>query len=82
MTINEISLFVLAGLIALLVRYVDTHSADKPRRKRGHRRAKPATKAPAYEADDGPLTAKQLKAIKKLEPQGRMKSVRSSLFRV
>lgn len=82
MTINEISLFVLAGLIALLVWYVDTHRADKPRRKRGHRRAKPSTKAPAYEPDDGPLTAKQIEAIKKLEPQGIMKSVRSSLFRV
>lgn len=27
---------------------------------------------PRYEADDGELTAKQLRAIKKLEPQGRM----------
>ncbi len=80
MTINEISLFVFAGLIMLLVWYVDSHSADKPRHKRGRRRARPVTKKPAYEQDDGPLTAKQLKAIRKLEPQGRMKSVRSSLF--
>jgi antitoxin component of RelBE/YafQ-DinJ toxin-antitoxin module len=27
---------------------------------------------PRYEADDGPLTAAQMNAIKKLEPQGRM----------
>ena len=27
---------------------------------------------PRYEADNGALTAKQLRAIKKLEPQGRM----------
>ncbi len=47
MTVNEISLFVLVGLIALLVWYVDTHSTDKPRRKHGHRQAKPTRKAPA-----------------------------------
>jgi len=34
---------------------------------------------PRYEPDDGPLTAKQLKAIKRLEPQGRME-VSESLF--
>jgi hypothetical protein len=27
---------------------------------------------PRYEADNGALTAKQLRAIKKLEPQGRL----------
>ncbi|MBI5115048.1 hypothetical protein HZA56_01085 [Candidatus Poribacteria bacterium] len=80
MTANEISLFILAGLIALLGWYVDTHGTDKPRRKRRHRRARPAMKAPTYEPDDGPLTAKQIKAIKRLVPQGRMKKVRSSLF--
>lgn len=79
MTINEISLFVFAGLVLLLVWYVDTHSADKPRRKRGRRRARPIAKKPAYEPDDGPLTARQLKAIKKLEPQNRGKWS-SSLF--
>lgn len=73
MTPNEIALFVLAGLIMLLVWYVDTHSADKPRRKRGRRRAKAVAKKLAHEPDDGPLTAKQLRAIKKLEPQGRGK---------
>ncbi len=35
---------------------------------------------PKYEPDDGPLTAKQLAAIKKAVPQGKLKSVRSSLF--
>lgn len=35
---------------------------------------------PAYEADDGPLTATQLRAIRKAAPQGRNKSVKSSLF--
>ena len=35
---------------------------------------------PQYEADDGPLTAAQLRQIKKLVPQGKKKSVRSSLF--
>ena len=35
---------------------------------------------PAYEADDGELTPEQLAAIKQAEPQGRVKSVSSSLF--
>jgi phosphoenolpyruvate carboxylase len=35
---------------------------------------------PQYEADDGPLTAAQLRQIKKRVPQGRKRSVRSSLF--
>lgn len=35
---------------------------------------------PKYEPDDGPLTAKQLAAVKKAVPQGKLKSVRSSLF--
>ena len=37
---------------------------------------------PQYEADDGPLTAGQLRQIKKRVPQGKKKSVRSSLFEV
>ncbi len=35
---------------------------------------------PQYEADDGPLTAGQRRQIKKRVPQGKKKSVRSSLF--
>jgi hypothetical protein len=35
---------------------------------------------PQYEADDGPLTATQLRQIKKRVPQGTKRSVRSSLF--
>ena len=35
---------------------------------------------PQYEADDGPLTATQLRQIKKQVPQGTKRSVRSSLF--
>lgn len=35
---------------------------------------------PQYEADDGPLTAAQLRQIKKRVPQGSKRSVRSSLF--
>ena len=35
---------------------------------------------PQYEADDGPLTAKQVQQIKKHAPQGKKRSVRSSLF--
>ena len=35
---------------------------------------------PSYELDDGELSAAQLKAIKRLEPQGRVRSVKSSLF--
>lgn len=35
---------------------------------------------PQYEADDGPLTAGQLRQIKKRVPQGKKRSVRSSLF--
>ena len=37
---------------------------------------------PQYEADDGPLTAAQVRRIKKRSPQGTKKSVRSSLFEV
>ena len=35
---------------------------------------------PQYEADDGPLSAAQLRQIKKRVPQGTKRSVRSSLF--
>ena len=35
---------------------------------------------PQYEADSGPLTAAQLRQIKKQVPQGGKRSVRSSLF--
>ena len=37
---------------------------------------------PQYEADEGPLTAAQLRQIKKRAPQDKKKSVRSSLFEV
>jgi len=37
---------------------------------------------PQYEADDAPLTAGQVRQIKKRVPQGKKKSVRSSLFEV
>ncbi len=37
---------------------------------------------PQYEADDGPLTAAQVRQIKKRVPQGGRRSVRSSLFDV
>ena len=35
---------------------------------------------PQYEADEGPLTAAQVRQIKKSVPQGGKRSVRSSLF--
>ena len=35
---------------------------------------------PQYEADDGPLTAAQVRQIRKRVPQGGRRSVRSSLF--
>lgn len=35
---------------------------------------------PAYEADEGGLSEAQLTAIRKAEPQGRVKSVKSSLL--
>jgi hypothetical protein len=35
---------------------------------------------PQYEADDGPLTAAQLRQIKKRVPQGKKRSARSSLL--
>lgn len=35
---------------------------------------------PQYEADEGPLTAAQVRQIKKKVPQGGKRSVRSSLF--
>jgi hypothetical protein len=35
---------------------------------------------PQYEADDGPLTASQVRQIKKRVPQDKKRSVRSSLF--
>jgi hypothetical protein len=37
---------------------------------------------PQYEADDGPLTAAQVRQIKKRAPQGSKRYVRSSLFDV
>jgi hypothetical protein len=37
---------------------------------------------PQYEADEGPLTAGQLRQIKKQAPQAKKRSVRSSLFEV
>lgn len=76
----EVGLFVFAALLALAVWYINTHSEERPRYKRKRRRTEPAKKAPAYERENGPLTAKQIKAIKKLVPQGRMKKVKSSLF--
>ena len=35
---------------------------------------------PQYEADDGPLTATQVRQIKKRAPQGGKRSVRTTLF--
>ena len=35
---------------------------------------------PTYEPDDGPLTAKQMAAIKKAVPQNQLKSIKASLF--
>jgi hypothetical protein len=35
---------------------------------------------PQYEADDGPLTATQMRQIRKHAPRGSKRSVRSSLF--
>ena len=37
---------------------------------------------PQYEADEGPLTATQMRQIRKRVPQGKKRSVRSSLFDV
>lgn len=37
---------------------------------------------PQYEADEGALTAAQVRQIKKRAPQGKKRSVRSSLFDV
>ena len=37
---------------------------------------------PQYEADEGPLTSAQLQQIKQRVPQGKKKSLRSSLFEV
>ena len=37
---------------------------------------------PQYEADDGPLTAPQVRQIRKRLPQDKKRSVRSSLFEV
>jgi hypothetical protein len=34
---------------------------------------------PAYEQDDGPLTDRQIAAIKRIVPQGRMKATKSLL---
>ncbi len=45
------------------------------------RSSKPVTKAtPQYEADNGPLSARQIRQIKKLAPQGDKRSLRSNLF--
>ena len=37
---------------------------------------------PQYEADEGPLTPAQMRQVKKRAPQGKKKSVRTSLFEV
>jgi hypothetical protein len=37
---------------------------------------------PQYEADEGPLTAAQMRQIRKRVPQAKKRSVRSSLFEV
>jgi hypothetical protein len=37
---------------------------------------------PQYEADDGALTAGQMRQIRKRVPQGKSRSVRSSLFEI
>lgn len=37
---------------------------------------------PQYEQDEGPLTASQVRQIKKVAPLARKKSVRSSLFEI
>jgi len=37
---------------------------------------------PQYEADAGPLTAAQVRQIRKRVPQGKKRSVRTSLFDV
>jgi hypothetical protein len=37
---------------------------------------------PQYEADDAPLTAAQVRQIRQRAPQGKKRSVRSSLFEV
>ena len=37
---------------------------------------------PQYEADDGPLSAAQLRQLRKYIPQGKQRSVRSSLVEV
>lgn len=37
---------------------------------------------PQYDADEGPLTASHLRQIRKQAPQGKKRSVRSSLFEV
>ena len=37
---------------------------------------------PRYEADDGPLTAARIRQIRRRVPQGKKRSVRSSLFEV
>ena len=37
---------------------------------------------PQYESDDGPLTASQIRQIKARAPQGKKRSVRTSLFDV
>ncbi len=57
-------------------------TADRRRKKAALRRSKKRADRirPAYEPDDGPLTAKQIAAIKKLVPQGRGMVVTSSLF--
>ena len=42
--------------------------------------AKSKRRSPNYEADRGPLTASQIRQIRKLAPQGGKHSVRSSLI--
>lgn len=41
-----------------------------------------ARSLPQHEADEGALTAAQFEQIKRIEPQGKKRSVRSSLFKL
>lgn len=74
-----VALLVVMTPILVTAWYIGSHREEKPRRKRNYRRTRSVAKKPSYEPDDGPLTTSDIRAIKRLVPQGRGRMV-SSLF--
>lgn len=55
-----VALVVVMTPILITAWYIGSHREEKPRGKRGRRRARSVAKKPAYEPDDGPRPARKL----------------------